>query len=105
MTYEEALKSVKVSPVKSGWMRIRLDYNTHLLLPFKEGISMLSHLTSAEVQIDAYGKNPSIEPLSKDHLGVSFLSEQEYLDIKMANLLGLPVSELAQMREESKNQE
>lgn len=96
-----AEKKVRVEKPTETKLLIQIDYNRHVILPFKEGLAFMATLEKAEVYVERYTKPPEIRPIEKgDRFTVTPLSQATYTEMKVAMLLGLTVDELR----EAKNQ-
>lgn len=96
MDYKEALKKVQTSRQRENFLIVELDYNNKVLLPYKDGITLLSTLANAEQLSDRYGQTKSIGPLGMDSIKSYVLSASEYEQIKIAALLNVSVDEVKQ---------
>ena len=65
MKYEDAVKKVQTKKPTDNYMIIETGYNNKLLLPYKDGIALMSALVNAEEFKDSYGENPRILPVNK----------------------------------------
>lgn len=96
MEYLEAVKKVQTTKPKDNFMVIKLDYETQLILPHKDGVAFMAALASAEQFNTHYSKPHSICELDRDKLTVTTMSCVEYERYKIATLLGVTVDEVKQ---------
>lgn len=94
MDYAAALKQVKTNKPEEPFLLIKLAYDRKLMLPYKQGLEFMSSLNSAEILLDEWGKKIAIIPLKKEEITCTIFSREEYLQIKVANLLGVSVEDL-----------
>lgn len=94
MKYEDAVKKVQTKKPTDNYMIIELAYNNKLLLPYKDGIALMSALVNAEEYKQSYGEGQKILPMNTDNFSSKILSREEYELIKVANLLNMSVDQL-----------
>lgn len=97
MEYAEALKKVQSQKPKENYLVIKLDYNTRLVLPYKDGIVFLEACKNAEQIL-----NPHLEPRIvgvQQAFSTEIMSADEYQAHKIAALLQISVSEAKEMAE------
>jgi hypothetical protein len=95
MNYQEACQKVEASRKQpNNYLKIELSYNLYLLLPYKAGVTLIECLNHAEEYEYHYSDNPVISPLKQNQFKITPLSEEEYRNIKIANLMGVKLEEL-----------
>jgi len=89
---KEQLAEAK-KPIEPGYMAIKMPYKT-VLVPHKEGVTIMQALASAElIEGVSYG-DPSITQIAQDKsVETTLVSREMYLDIKMAELLNMKYKE------------
>ncbi len=98
MTKEEfeALEiKIKKTTVPTNYMKLMISYSTELVLTYEKGIAFLASLTAAE-SITTKG----IVPVGEYTIRSEVMSQQMYIDYKMANLLNLSYKEIVEMKKE-----
>lgn len=103
LEYKEAVKKIKDNPVKENYMVISLSYNSKLVLKYKDGVALLNALSNAEQFNDEYSEDKQkIIPLVRGAITTCMLSAEDYTNYKVAQLLGITISELREhMKEET----
>lgn len=96
MDYKEALKKISNSKSRDNFIVIELDYSKKLILPYRDGIALLSTLASAEQLNDRYSQPKTISPLETEAIKTTIMSATEYEQIKIAALLQVTVDEVKQ---------
>lgn len=92
--YDAALKEVKTSKVGENFMLIEFYYNKKVILPYKDGVTVMAALANAEWLHDGYGEKHRIAPIEKEAVKASIFSRQLYEEHKVATLLGVNLDEL-----------
>lgn len=100
MKYSEAEAKVKKLVHDPGYMKITLSYNTYIIVPHVDGIKILEALGRAEYLETTYSTHPVIRPVGVDALPVNLMSAQERRQLHMAQLLRVPVCDLARVEAE-----
>lgn len=95
----KAIKAVRAEKKAESYVRIDKEYNTFLVLPYKQGIAFMQALEGAEIFEEYYGNSPRTRPIS-DMFTMRPMSRQEYEDYKVAELLGISYNEVKQLREQ-----
>lgn len=104
MDLKEARKQVQApKKAKENYMVINLSYDHSLVLPYKDGIAFMATLANAEQLDPTYSSRKQILPLERDKITSTTMSYQEYERCKVAQLLGISVSDLERMEEEELN--
>ena len=99
MNITDAVKKVRAEKPKENLMLLRLNYDTQLVLPFKDGLVILGALANAEKLCDNYGKQKRIVGVDKDAFSSTLLPYQEYEQIKISALLNISLDEVKEMME------
>ena len=73
---------------------ISLAYDIDILVTMEQGLKILEALEDAEMYEHKYGEDPKISSIGKDQFSFKIFSQEEYINIKMANLLNVTVEEL-----------
>jgi hypothetical protein len=94
MDYAEALKKVQAFKSKDNYMAIKLSYECKMVLPYKDGVAFIQALNSAETLKEPYSEQHRITPFDRSSIEVTLLSNEEYVRIKVAALLGVKPSEV-----------
>ena len=102
MTYEEALKAAASKKAETGYFRLKLGYNTGIILTYKEGLSLLSALSQAEFYNISYNSPPTIRALENQDLEFEFCSPDDRRDLHMAQLLNVPLSDIKNLHDQAK---
>lgn len=92
--YQAAAKSVTGKKPTENYMVVQLSYDTKLVLSHKAGLALVAALENAELLKDSYSDRCKIIPMERDSLTSHFLSTQEYQQIKIANLLNVPLADV-----------
>ena len=97
MNYEEAKKLVQApKKAKGNFLVIFITYDVSLVLPYDEGLAFLATIKNGEQMVDSYASKKHIKPLDRDRFRTSILSHQEYERYKIAQLLGITLTDLEQ---------
>lgn len=96
MDFEEARKKVAAKKVPGNYLKIRLDYSTTIVLPYKDGLAFLQAFEHAEEMNDRDFKHTRIVPL-RERFHTEILSATEYQAYKMAALLDQSPAEIFTM--------
>lgn len=68
---------------------IEFGYSTKFVLPYDDGIELMSKFKNAEEWNSDDYKNPTIKPLESSPT-LTLLSKEKYQEMKTLHLLGLP---------------
>lgn len=100
MKYSEArAKSIEI--VRDlGYMQFNLNHNTYLILPHADGVKLLEVLERAEYLYNSYSTIPEVRPMGADDLPLQLMSAEERRRLHMAQLLRVPVCDLARVEAE-----
>jgi hypothetical protein len=101
MNLQEATKKVRAEKPKENFMVVQLDadYRNRLVLPHKDGVTLLEALKAAEMLHDPYDGKRRINEFNRDVLSTSVMSTQEYERHKIAALLDLTIDEVKEMQQ------
>mgnify|MGYP003509925449 CR=1 FL=1 len=94
MEYKEAVKKIQARKPKDNYMIIKMGYENTVVLPHKDGMSLIASLATAEQYNDPYGKVHSITELDRNKITVTTMSSDEYDRHKIAVLLGMTLDEV-----------
>lgn len=101
MDYKRALKEVKADKPGSNYLVINFRFGHQYIFPYKEGLSVLQAFEAAEELTSNYTDSiPSVTPLSLDTYTVNQLSAQDYHDFKIAQLLGVALKDVKNLKQE-----
>jgi hypothetical protein len=92
--YQSAAKQVKAKKPPENYIVVNLSYDTKLILPHKAGLAFMAAIENAEVFKDSYSDKCRIIPLERDSINNSFMSDTEYQQIKIANLMDVSLSDI-----------
>lgn len=92
--YQSAAKEIKAKKPPENYMMVHMSYDTQLVLPHKAGLALLAALENAELFKDSWSGTCRIIPLERNSISIEFLSTQEYHQIKIANLLGVSLTDI-----------
>ena len=90
-TYQEAVKKLQANKPKENYLICNISWDLKMVLPYKAGMVLMEALGQAERLVEEYSKPPSIQPLDRDRIGISILSAKEYEQIRIAQLLKVPL--------------
>ena len=96
MTFDEALKAAQKKVSDEPHFLLQMSYSVKLVLPYKEGLTIVDNMRKAELMTDSYS-NPQIVSLPKDQLNLSLLPHEDYCRYKVAQLLGITYEEACRM--------
>ena len=95
MDYAQALKATSTAKKPSeNYLTIKLAYDSYIVLPYAAGVEMLKSLQLAERVKRGYGEQVGISPIDSDMFLVSPMSRDEYLNYKMAMLMGCTLDQV-----------
>jgi hypothetical protein len=100
MEFKEALKKVQSKKPKENYLVVRLNYETRLIIPYKDGLALVSALNNAELLNESYGKPKRITEFDKESIVMQVLSASEYDRIKISALLNMNPDELKEIQEQ-----
>ena len=100
MKYSEAKAKSKEIVHDPGYMQFNLNHNTYLILPHADGVKLLEALERAEYLYNSYSTIPEVRPMGADDLPLQLMSAEERRRLHMAQLLRVPVCDLARVEAE-----
>lgn len=100
MTYKEALKQTSAKSQGGNFLVFSFGWHSTFVLPYKEGMAFLAAMDLAEVYEDQHSGRPKIQPLSGNELRVEYLSQEQYRQIKMAQLMNVELDQLKGIQKE-----
>ena len=89
MTLDEARKYVQADKPKENYMILPFGYDQKLVVPYKDGVTIISALINAELYVKQYGSPTQITSMEVDCFTPTILSKEEYQRIKMGMLLNV----------------
>lgn len=102
MKYSEAEARAMEIVRDPGYMQFSLNHNTFLILPHADGVKLLEALERAEYLYTSYSIIPEVRPMGADDLPLQLMSAEERRRLHIAQLLRVPVCELARVEAEEK---
>jgi hypothetical protein len=102
MDLQEAAKKLATEKQRDNYMVLEFAYDTKILVPYKDGLSILAGLASAEKLNERYSNPVSLEEIPREAVNTRMVSYTEYQRLKMAELMGLTVEEVTTMMAEAK---
>ena len=99
MDIAEAVKKVRAEKMKDNLMILEFGYDHKIILPHKDGSTILTALLNAERLKESYGTPTRITEIERDRIKVQTMSYSEYERIKIAALLHLSPDEVKEMME------
>ena len=100
MKYSEAAATAMEIVRDPGYMQFNLNHNTYLILPHADGVKLLEALERAEYLYTSYSIIPEVRPMGADDLPLQLMSAEERRRLHMAQLLRVPVCDLARVEAE-----
>lgn len=100
MNYETAAKQVRAAKKPESYLVFRFNYGERYILPHKEGLALLQSMSAAE-QIPSYFNKtdpPVIKQIGTSSISIDAMSQEEYEEIKIAALLGIPLDDLKEAK-------
>lgn len=100
LTKEDYLKASKqITKTKEEmYLLVSVSYDIKLVLPYKQGMELISSLEHAMVFRDRYDKPPLYKPV-EDELTIRPMSTREINQIKVAQLLGVTIDTAKKLNE------
>mgnify|MGYP003604519122 CR=1 FL=1 len=92
--YKAAAKRVNATKPSENFMVVQLSYGTKLVLSHKAGLALIAALENAELFKESYSDKCKIIPIERDAISTQFMSLQEYQQIKIANILNVPLGDI-----------
>ena len=104
MDYQQALKEVKkAQPKQEKFLMISFGYSSNYILPYKDALQVLSAFENAKRFSDGYSSKPPIlASLTTSEIKTVSISHEEIQNIRVAQLMQLPVQKILDMQEEMK---
>lgn len=101
MTYEEALAMAEkaMSKMPESYLALTFSYNSLVVLPFDEGLSLLKVLKNATCISISYDKPPVIAGFSDEVLSFRAMTADELGKFHMAQLLNVHTSEIDRLKD------
>lgn len=103
-TYKEALAKLKAKPNKGNWVAVDTGYNQRLLLPFAQGTALLASMENA-LKLDGWGDDLKLVSEVTDVLTCKLMSALEVEQLQIAQLLGIPLSEVKEMYRQKESEQ
>ena len=100
MKYSEAKAKAMEIVHDPGYIQFSLSHNTFLILPYADGVKLLDALEQAEYLYTSYSIIPEVRPMGADDLPLQLMSAEERRRLHMAQLLRVPVCDLARVEAE-----
>lgn len=100
MTYAEALALAEkaINKMPESYLALTFSYNSLVVLPFDEGLSLLRVLKNATCIQTSYDKAPAITGFSEDVLTFRAMTAEELGKYHMAQLLNVHTSEIDRLK-------
>ena len=92
--YKAAAQRVNATKPSENFMVVQISYSTKLVLSHKAGLALIAALENAELFKENYSDECKIIPIERDAISAQFMSLQEYQQIKIANILNVPLSDI-----------
>lgn len=97
MNYHDAKKQIEKSKAPSNYLVFEFSYDHFVVLPHKDGLTLLSALEHAEQLQKGYSAKTQIVGIKKD-IKITPMSHNEYVKHKIAALLDVSYEDLDQMQ-------
>lgn len=95
MDYTEARKLAQADKPKENFLKVQVDYNRWVVLPYKAGLQFLDALSHAQEFKAPYNAPPYIGPLQGDLFIAAPISASEFERYRIAMLLQVSMDDLA----------
>lgn len=82
------LKPEDIKPIEPHMLCITFNYGCTIVVPYQEGLQIMSALSKAEIYEDPYGKPPRVISDINSKLSIKILSRDQYYLAKIQTLLG-----------------
>jgi hypothetical protein len=99
MEYIEAVKKAQTKSNKENFMVIETSYDTKLILPYKDGLALMSALINAEQLHEPYNAQHRISEVRRDAFKSHVMSAKEYERFKIAALLNVTIDVVKEYEE------
>jgi hypothetical protein len=96
--YIEAVKDLQAKKPKENYLLLTFGYDNKLVLPYKDGMNLMSSLTNAEHLSGGYS-DERIKPFHRDNVTIQVMSPDEYQQYKLAALLNVPISDIRELQQ------
>lgn len=103
MKYAEAVKKLSTDKPRENYLLLTFGYGNKVILPYKDGSTLLSMFLGAEKFLDDYGKPKRIVEFDKESITCQVMPHQEYRRLKLAALLQITPEELKEYEEQEAN--
>lgn len=94
MEYKEALEKVQKHVPKQNYMVVSLGYSNKYVLPYKDGIALMTAMVNAEQLHEPYNEQHRISEIERGKVESNVMSHDEYVRFKIAALLGVTPEEV-----------
>ena len=89
--YQDAVKKLQASKPKDNYLLCNISWDLNLVFPYKTGMAFIEAIGQAEKLVEEYNKPPGIQPIDRDKIQFRVLSAKEYEQIRIAQLLKVPL--------------
>jgi len=80
-------------PSDDGYAIVNFRYNTNFIMPYKQAMIVMDNMKNAEIANSSYNTD-KITKKASDNIEMTTMSTVTYARIKLANLLGVPLSDI-----------
>ena len=99
MDYKEAVAKVQATKPKENYMMVTLSYSNKIILPYKDGVTLMTALSNAEQLHEPYNDQHHISGIERGAITSVLMSHDEYARFKIAALLGVSPDEVKRTME------
>jgi hypothetical protein len=92
MTFKKPTKK-ELETIEPNYISIEWSYDNIIILPYKEGITLLSCLEKAQKLNAGYREKGHILPFSKKKTTINIVSSKEYMDRKICTAMDVSYDE------------
>lgn len=97
MEQKEAIKKAQSHKPKENLLTFQFTYGEKFVLPYKDGLTLMTALQNAEIIKEDYSaKRTRIQSVPENHIRCVVLSRTEYEQIKISQLLDVPLDDVKQ---------
>lgn len=96
--FETMRQTIVKTVVPTNYLKISLSYLIDIVLPYNKGLIFLESLNTAEMIKDSISKG--LVPIDGSLIRTEIMSQEMYLDYKMATLLNISIKEILEMKKE-----
>ena len=89
--YQAAVKKLQAIKPKDNYLICNISWDLNLVFPYKTGLTFMEALGQAEKLVEEYNTPPGIQPINRDKIQFRVLSAKEYEQIRIAQLLKVPL--------------